>query len=471
MTHQNLYIDGVWRDTAEHRTITDKWSQEALGTVAIAGVDDARDAVDAAAAAMEVGLPVHRRAEILATVSRLIADRSEQFAQLITAELGKPITASRGEVARAVLTTQISSEEAKRLPGELVPLDAAAAGADTIAFTIPVARGVVAAVTPFNFPLNLVMHKVGPALAAGCAVVLKPSDHAPLTAGLMVRLFEEAGLPAGLLNLVTGPPQEIVGAWQADDRVAVVTFTGSSVVGWALKAASPRKLHVLELGSNTAMVVAADADIAKAARAGVGASFAGSGQACVSLQRIYVDRAVADEYVAALTSIVDTLPFGDPRLDATVVGPLVTVDASERILAWIDRATASGARVVSGGTAERGLLAPTVLIDMPADNPLVCEEAFGPVVSVIVVDSVAEAVAQVNASAYGLNTSIYTSDLATTMEYARKAQSGSVLVNMPPSFRTDHMPYGGVKGSGQGREGVRYAIEELVQQKLVVLHA
>jgi acyl-CoA reductase-like NAD-dependent aldehyde dehydrogenase len=469
-TSQALYLNGVWQDTIEHRPVLDKWSGEQLGAVSVADAGHARAAVDAAVNAMRLGLPVPVRARILAEVSRLIKQNAEEIAQLITAELGKPITASRGEVARAVLTAEISAEEAKRLPGELVPLDAATAGADTIAFTLPIARGVVAAVTPFNFPLNLVMHKVGPAIAAGCAVVLKPSDHAPLTAGYLVKLFEQAGLPAGWLNLVTGPPEEIVGAWQVDDRVAVVTFTGSSKVGWALKAQSPRKLHVLELGATTAMFVAADADITRAARAAADASFAGSGQACVSLQRVYVDRTIAGPFVDAVTGLVSAMPYGDPRDDATVVGPLVTKDASERLLSWIARAEASGARVLVGGTASDGLLAPTVVVDVPTDNPLICEEAFGPVVSIVSVDSLADAIAEVNVADYGLNTSIYTSDLATAMQYARTAESGSVLVNMPPSFRTDHMPYGGVKGSGQGREGVKYAIADLLQEKLVILH-
>ncbi|GAA5019869.1 aldehyde dehydrogenase family protein [Actinopolymorpha pittospori] len=471
MTDQGLFIDGSWSDRAERTPQYDTWTREQIGTVAVGTAADTTKAVDAAYRAMRTPWPVHARAEALRRAAGLVAERAESFAQLITAEVGKPITAARGEVARAVETLRWSAEEAKRLPGERVPLDAVASGEGTFAFTQPVAKGVVAAITPFNFPINLLLHKLGPALAAGCAVVVKPSDHAPLTAGLMVRVFEEAGVPAGWLNLVTGPPPEIVGALQADDRVAVVTFTGSGRVGWALKAQAPRKDYVLELGSNTAMVVAADADIARAARAAADASFVYAGQACVSLQRLYVDRAVAEEFVAALTDIVRAMPVGDPRLESTVVGPLISADATKRLESWIDSAKQSGARILTGGAVADGLLPPTILTDVPADHPLVCEEAFGPVLSVLTVDGLADAIAQVNAADYALNTSIYTSDIATAMKYANEAEAGTVLINMPPSYRADHMPYGGVKGSGQGLEGVRYAIADLVREKLLVLHA
>src|SRR5665647_3102730 len=470
MRNQMLYIDGRWQDTAERKTLADRWTGGLLGTVAVGSTDSAVAAVDAAVQAMASTFAAPDRSRILSTVGRLVTGRSEEFAQLITAELGKPITASRSEVGRAVETLQLSAEEAKRLPGETVPLDGTANGRDTLAFTIPTPRGVVAAVTPFNFPLNLLVHKVGPALAAGCAVVVKPSSHAPLTAGLLVELFEEAGLPAGWLNLVTGPPEKIVGAWQSDPRVAVITFTGSSAVGWQLKTQSPRKRHILELGLNTAMFVAADGDLTRAARSAVGAAFGNSGQSCVSLQPIYVARPVAEAFVASLVENVEECAFGDPRDEATVVGPLVSTEETTRIVDWIEGAKQGGARVAGGGTQVDGILAPTVLVDVPKDSPLLCQEVFGPVVSVVLVDDLRQALAEVNASDYGLNTAIYTADIATAMEYARKAEAGSVLVNMPPSFRTDAMPYGGVKGSGQGREGVKYAVAELLQEKLVVLH-
>ncbi|WP_308797895.1 aldehyde dehydrogenase family protein [Agromyces silvae] len=470
MTGQGLFIGGRWEQTDASRPTFDRWTGEPTGHVAVASAADAVRAVDAAAAAMRTAFPVADRARVLAETARLVETRSEALAQLITAEVGKPITASRAEVGRAAETLRTCAEEARRLPSETVPLDAVPAGEGTFAFTIPTPMGVVAAITPFNFPLNLLLHKVGPAIAAGCAVVVKPSDHAPRTAGFVADLLHEAGLPAGWIGIVTGPPAEIVDALQSDDRVEVVTFTGSSEVGWRLKESAPKKHHVLELGSNTALVVAADADLARAARAATDAALGNSGQACVSLQRVYVERPAADAFIDALAAAVAASPVGDPRDERTVVGPLITGTAVDRLSEWIADATADGARLVTGGGRDGDVLAPTVLADVAAQSPLVCEEAFGPVVSVVPVDDLAAALDAVNASRYALNTAIYTSDLATAMWFAREAEAGSVLVNMPPSFRADHMPYGGVKDSGQGREGVKYAIDALVRQRLVVLH-
>jgi len=468
---QLLYIEGVWVPGVSTRTVTDRWTGEAIGTVAVGDSRHARAAVDAAERAMRQRLGVPVRSRILAAVAAAVGARAEEFAAAITAETGKPITAARGEVGRAVETLTWAAEETKRLPGETVALDAVEAGANTLALTVAEPRGIAAAITPFNFPLNLVLHKVAPALAAGCAVVLKPSDKSVLVAGLLVDAFDRAGLPAGWLNLVTGTPPEVVDTWLDDPRVQILSFTGSSAVGWGIKARSPQKLHVLELGSNTAMVVADDADVERASADAITAALSNSGQACVSLQRIYVTRGVADRFLSRLAEKMATVPFGDPRADDTMVGPLITPRETERLTAWIASAVRDGARVVTGGDCVDGVLQPTLLTDVRPSDALVCEEAFGPVLSVLVVDDVEEAVAGVNSSNYALNTSIYTSDIGSAMSYASRAEAGSVLVNMPPSFRADHMPYGGVKGSGQGTEGVKYAIDELLHHKLVVLKA
>jgi acyl-CoA reductase-like NAD-dependent aldehyde dehydrogenase len=466
---QNLYIDGEWTKAAGERLVYDRWSGDELARVASGSPGDATAAVDAAERAMKVGLSVPERSRILAKTVERIRARAEEFAQAITSETGKPITAARGEVGRALETLGWAAEETRRLPGETVALDAIESGAGTLAMTVPEPRGIVAAITPFNFPLNLVLHKIAPALAAGCAVVLKPSDKAVLVAGLLVEAFIEAGIPAGWLNLVTGSPAEIVEPWLADPRVAVVTFTGSSAVGWAIKARSPEKLHVLELGSNTAMVVTDAADLDRAAADAVVAALSNSGQACVSLQRLYVTRGVAEEFLVKLTALFGAAKFGDPRRDDTVVGPLITPHAAQALKSSIERAVAGGARLLAGGDLVDGVLEPTLLAEVKATDSLVCEEAFGPIASVLVVDDLDQAIAGVNSSDYALNTAIYTSDLSEAMAFAKRAEAGSVLVNMPPSYRADHMPYGGVKGSGQGTEGVKYAIHELVHHKLVVL--
>jgi len=448
--------------------VLDRWTGETLGSIAVEGAPQAIRAVDAAEAALAVDFPVHRRSAVLAATSAWVAAHAEELARSIQQETGKPTTAARLEVSRAVGTLLYASEEARRLPAEAVPMDATEAGAGTLALTVAEPRGIVAAITPFNFPLNLVVHKIGPAIAAGCAVVFKPSDKAPLVARMLVEGFAASGLPEGRLNLVTGPAEPIVGAWLADHRVAVITFTGSSAVGWKLKADSPRKLHILELGSNTAMYVHRDADLPRAVADAVTAGFGNSGQACVSLQRLYVHADILDEFTSQLVEAVAAVPAGDPTDEKTVVGPLVTSLAGMRVIRWLDDAVNEGARLLVGGRDVDGVVAPTVITGVSAESPLVCEEVFGPVITVIAVEGLEQAIAAVNTSDFGLNAAIHTSDLATAMAFGRRAQVGSVLVNMPPSFRADHMPYGGVKQSGEGREGVKYAVAELVQLKLIV---
>lgn len=468
MREQQLYINGQWIPGEGLIEVHNPYNGTLVGTAAIGTPEQAGEAVTAATKAMKAGLAATTRAKILLEASRLLAERAETFARCISDEAGKAITAARGEVDRAVGTLRLAGEEARRLPGEVVPFEPMADGVEPLGFTVAHAVGVVAAITPFNFPLNLVVHKVGPALAAGCAIVLKPSRRTPLTAGLLAELLTDAGLPAGWLNLITGRADEIVPVWIEHPDVAVITFTGSAEVGWELKAASPRKRHILELGSNTALVVAADADLDRAVDAVVAGGYAFSGQACVSVQRVYVHEQIAQEFTARLAKAVDALPAGDPADPATVVGPLVSPQERDRVQQWIAEALDGGSSLAAGGVLDGNVLRPTVLTDVPRSARVVCEEVFGPVVSVCTVNSVREGIEEVNASRYGLNTAIFTSDLATALTFARTAEAGSVLINITPSFRSDHMPYGGVKESGQGREGVKYAIAELTEQRLII---
>lgn len=438
----------------------------------VGGATEARAAVDRAYAALDRGLPVDIRSAVLARAADLLGARTDELATLIRQETGKPVTAALTEVGRAVTTLRYASEEARRLPGERVPLEAAAAGAGLLAVTIPEARGVVAAVTPFNFPVNLVVHKVAPAVAAGCPVVLKPSEKAPLTSLRLAGLLAEAGLPEGWLEVVHGPPEPIVHTWCDDDRVAVLTFTGSASVGWDLKARSPRKVHVLELGSTSAMYVHRTADLDLARQDAIAAGFGNSGQACISLQRLYVDEAVADDFLTALSrDVAQVRVGGDPSDPDVVVGPLITDVAAERVAAWVDEARADGADVRAGGVRAGAVMEPTLVVGARPESRLMQEEVFGPVISAVVVGGADEAMRQVNDSRFGLNSSVYTNDIGVAMRFARSVRSGTVLVNMPPSFRADHMPYGGVGDSGQGREGVRYTVAEMVEMKLVVLKA
>ncbi|MGD0557007.1 MAG: aldehyde dehydrogenase family protein [Streptosporangiaceae bacterium] len=467
--NQQLYIAGKWTDADATFEVRDPYTSGLLATVASASAGQATAAVDAAATAER--LPAYRRAEILREAADQISARAAEFAASIVAEAGKPVSAARTEVDRAIDTLRLAAEEARRLHGEAVPMDAVGSGDGMLSFTIPQPAGVVAAITPFNFPLNLVLHKVGPALAAGCPVVLKPSEKTPLTAGLLASVLDGCGLPAGWFNLVTGEPSVVVGAWLADPRVSVVTFTGSASVGWQLKAASPGKRHILELGSNTAVYVAADADLDAAVAAAVAGAFSYSGQACISLQRVYADRSIAAELTARLATAADGLDHGDPRDASTVVGPLISTEARDRVLSWISEAILAGAVLSAGGDVRDGILRPTVLSDVPDSARLMCEEAFGPVVSVRSVAGPDEAIAAINASRFGLNAAVYTRDLSTALDFAQRVEAGTVLVNRGPSYRADHAPYGGVKESGEGREGVRYAVQSLLDPKLVILGA
>lgn len=466
---QQLYIDGRWEEGLATYDVLSPWDGRLVGTVASAAREQARAAVAAAESAGP--FPAHLRSRVLLRVAAAIEARLPEFAATISAESGKPITAARNEALRAVDTFRLSAAEAVSLVGESIPMDAVLAGEGMLAMTIPQAVGPVAAITPFNFPLNLVAHKVGPAIAAGCHVLLKPSEKTPLTAVLLTAAFVDADLPAGWLNLVTGDPETVVGAWLEDPRVALITFTGSTRVGQLLRQRSPDKRHVLELGSNTAMVVSDSADVDEAVRAAVASSFTNSGQACISLQRVYVTPGIADVFTERLSELTGKLVAGDPGDDRTVVGPLITRDATARVRSWIEQALDTGAKLHTGGVLENTVLRPTVLTDVAAASPLICEEVFGPVVSVNTVESVGEAVEQVNASRFGLNTAVFTRDIGEALAFARQAEAGTVLVNVAPGFRADQMPYGGVKQSGEGREGVPYAVRSMIEDKLLIFGA
>lgn len=471
MTAQQLYVDGSWIDGAgKPQPVLDKWTGEEIGTYGVADTAQVSEAIAAADRAYRTGLPAHQRAAILRRAAALVEERTEALADLLRQEAGKPITAARGEVGRCVQTLLLSAAEANRIQGQSLDMSVVPTGADITAFTRSLPVGVVGAITPFNFPLNLVAHKLGPALAAGCPVVLKPSERTPLSSGALVGIFAEAGLPAGWLSLVTGEPVHVVDALIDDPRVKVLTFTGSSKVGWELKAKSPMKRHVLELGSNTGALVAADADLDRVVECSVAAAFAYSGQACVALQRLYVDRSVAEELGERLTEAVQSLQAGDPARADVTVGPLIGDDALVRVEDWIAEAVANGARVMTGGTREGRALRPTVLTDVRAEDRVVCDEVFGPVVSIVPVDTVDEGIEAVNSSRFGLNAAVFTRDLSLALRCTRELEAGSVLVNLPPAYRSDNMPYGGVKESGQGKEGVAYAVRELTEDRLVLMH-
>jgi acyl-CoA reductase-like NAD-dependent aldehyde dehydrogenase len=348
-------------------------------------------------------------------------------------------------------------------------MDASPAGANKLAFTLRYPVGIVGAISPFNFPLNLVAHKIAPALAAGCAVVLKPAAKTPLSALFLADLEAEAGLPAGWLNVVCGPAGEIGDVLVSDERVRLITFTGSAPVGWNIRERAPRKRVNLELGNATPVIVAADADLDDAAARLAGNAFSFAGQSCISVQRIYVESSAYETFLAEFLPRVEALKVGDPAEEDTDVGPLIAPSERDRVLAWIDEAKAGGAQVLTGGTLDGELLRPTVLADAPPEAKVSCEEVFGPLCTVTPFDTLDEAILLANATRFGLQAGVFTRDTKAALRAARELEFGGVTINEAPTFRADQMPYGGVKDSGNTREGPAYAIREMTEERLVVL--
>ena len=458
-------------------TTTEEWIEvhspyngEVVGRAPKSGADDARRAVDAAAHALENPLPGYERAAILDRVAGLLRERHEDMARTICAEAGKPIKTARVEASRAVSTYTFAAVEARKLAGDVIPMDASEAGDGKIAFTLRRPIGVIGAISPFNFPCNLVAHKLAPALAAGCPVVLKPASATPLSALLLAELEQAAGLPAGWLTVLVGPSGEIGDVLVEDERVRMITFTGSSGVGWGIAERAARKRVRLELGNSTPVVVATDADLDLAATKLAANAFSFAGQSCISVQRIYVERPVLDGFLERFLPKVEALVTGDPTDDATDVGPVIDEDARTRIAAWVDEAQADGATLLAGAT-DANPLGPLVVAEAPETARVVCDEVFGPVCVVNAVDSLEDAYTRANGTEYGLQAGIFTASIATALAAAEALEFGGVTVNEAPTFRADQMPYGGVKGSGNTREGPAYTIREMTEERLVVLQA
>jgi acyl-CoA reductase-like NAD-dependent aldehyde dehydrogenase len=468
-TDRKLLIDGEWVETGEWVEVDSPYDGSPVARVPRAGAAETRRALDAAEHAMESPLPAHKRAEILVRVAGALGRRADEAAVQIAAEAGKPLKAARVEVARAMSTYTMAAVEARKLAGEMVPMDASQAGEGKLAFTLRRPIGIVGAISPFNFPLNLVAHKLAPALAAGCAVVLKPASQTPLSALMLAELEDEAGLPPGWLSVVVGPSAEIGDVLVEDERVKAITFTGSGGVGWGLKERAPKKKVSLELGNATPVIITADADIEATAAAMAANAFAFAGQSCISVQRIYVERPAYDRFVEAFVPRVRELKVGNPADDETDVGPVIDAGAKERILTWIEEARSGGAEILAGGEEQDGLIQPTVIANASPELKVSCEEVFGPVVTVNAVDSLDEAIELANSTRYGLQAGIFTTRLDSALRAAQELDFGGVIVNEEPTFRSDQMPYGGVKDSGNTREGPAYAVRELTEERLVVV--
>jgi glyceraldehyde-3-phosphate dehydrogenase (NADP+) len=450
------------------------YTGEVVARVAAASPADADRAVEEAVAAFEVyrDLPAHRRAALLHRASQLVAERREELARDITFETGKAIWESRLECDRAVTTLRLAAEEAVRIDGEIVPLDGVPAGEGRLGEVRRFPIGPVAAVTPFNSPFNLVAHKVGPALAAGNPIVVKPSEKTPisgLNAGALVaEAAAELGLPVGIVSVLPAGPR-LVDTLLADPRLAALSFTGSSRVGWDLRARAGRKKVALELGGNGAVIVHRDADLALAAERCAFGGFLLAGQVCASVQRVYVHADVFDRFLELLLPQAEAYRPGDPLEEETRMGPMINEEAAARAEAWIGEAASEGARVLCGGTRDGTLFQPTVITGTRPDMRITCQEVFAPVIVLERYQDLDEAIAAANATEYGLQAGIFSNDLAAVYKAYRELEVGGVIVNDVNIWRVDSMPYGGVKASGYGREGLRYAIREQTEPKLLVL--
>ncbi|ODG93080.1 aldehyde dehydrogenase [Gottfriedia luciferensis] len=469
---KNIWINGQDVETENYSDLLSPYSQEKIADIAIANKLQTQNAIQVAYDSKEVmaKMPAHQRAAILEKVSQLLEENLEEAAKVISLESAKPLIFAKAEVIRTIETYKFASEEAKRIHGETIPFDAAVGGVGKIGYTIRNPIGVIGAITPFNFPMNLVAHKVGPAIAAGNTVVLKPASQTPLSAFFIADLFKKAGLPDGVLNVVTGPGRVVGDAIVESDLVSMVTFTGSSSVGIALRAKAGLKKTTLELGSNAALIIDEDIDVTKAIDRCLMGAFSNQGQVCISLQRIYVHEKIYDEFVSQFAKSASELKLGDPLDPETYVSSLISSNDLDRALSWIEEAKAQGATIATGGKTVGNILEPTVILDVTNNMKVSCNEVFAPIVSICKVSSVEEAIDAVNDSRYGLQAGIYTNSVVNALKAADDLHVGGVVINDVPTFRVDQMPYGGVKESGTGREGLKYAIEEMTEMKLVIWH-
>ncbi|MBT2722776.1 aldehyde dehydrogenase family protein [Bacillus sp. ISL-46] len=465
-----LMINGEKVETAKYAPLYSPYSGEEIAQIAMADKELTVQAIAAAynARGVMAKMPAYQRAEILENVVALLKEKAAEAAEVISRESAKPIMFAKAEVARTIETYKFAAEEAKRIHGETIPFDAAVGGAGRIGYTLREPIGVIGAITPFNFPMNLVAHKVGPAIAAGNSIVLKPASQTPLSALLIAEIFEEAGLPAGALNVVTGPGSTVGDAIVEDDRVSMVTFTGSPGVGIGIRNKAGLKKTTLELGSNSALIIDKDIDIDQIIDRCIMGAFSNQGQVCISLQRVYAHEDVYEEFVAKFTEAAKKLKLGDPLDSDTYISALISKEEAERVLGWIEETKSSDATIAAGGKLQDGVLEPTIITDADHSLKVSCQEAFAPVVVVNKVSSVEEAIEQVNDSRFGLQAGIYTNNVKNALYASQELHVGGVIINDVPTYRVDQMPYGGVKESGTGREGIKYAVEEMTEMKLVV---
>jgi len=471
VTTQGFLVDGKWIEEGDPVEIRAPYDRSVIGRVFQGRREHAEAAIAAAVKAFGTTrrLPAFERQRMLRRVAQGLAQRKEEIAHTMAQEAGKPIKAARTEVERSIFTFTVAAEESTRIYGEYLPLDwqETTVGRWGIVRRFPL--GPIGGITPFNFPLNLVAHKVAPAIAAGCTIVIKPAPQTPFTALLLAEVVQQAGWPDGALNVLP-LANEDAGILVTDERLKMISFTGSAAVGWDIKRRAGKKKVVLELGGNAGVIVHSDTDVAFAAERCVAGGFGYAGQTCISVQRILVERSVCGKFTDALLAGVKKLKSGDPLQDATDVGPLIRESDAIRATEWIQEAVGGGARVLIGGQRKGSMLEPTVLTGTRPDMKVNCQEIFAPVVTIEPYDDFYDAIRQINRSSYGLQTGLFVRDAKLLFNAYEELEVGGVIAGDVPTFRIDHMPYGGIKDSGLGREGLRYAIEEMTEPRLLVMN-
>ncbi len=457
--------------TGDPMLVRSPWDGAEIARIPTTTLDEADGVLSRARAAAEAfrWTPAWKRAAILERTSHLIEDNAEQIARIIAAEGGKPLKDARVEAKRGASTFRWAAEESKRTAGELIEMDADPSGEHRFGWTIREPRGVIVAISPFNFPLNLVAHKVAPALAGANAVILKPASSTPLTALRLAELLTQAGLPRNVLQVVVGPGSTLGARLVSDERVNMVTFTGSPPVGRQIASDAGMKMLTLELGNNSATIIDEDANLDLAVQRVVAGGFVNSGQVCISVQRVVVHEKVYQAFMDKLVPAVKALTVGDPMDETTDVGALISRAEDERVKAWVQEAVEQGATLATGGATDDGRLLPTVLTDVTRDMKVCAMEVFGPVISILKACDLCEAIDISNDSDMGLQAGVFTNDINKALYAAKRLEVGGVMINEVPTFRVDHMPYGGIKGSGIGREGVRYALREMTDLKMVAI--
>ena len=466
-----FYLDGRWRTDGERIEIFSPGTRELAGTTYRASAKDLQAAIAAATRAFDLTRKMggYERQRVLRGVAQRLETQREDLARTLALEAGKPIKAARVEVERAAFTFAVAAEEAVRIGGEYLPLDWQASTAGRWGIVRRFAIGPIAAITPFNFPINLVAHKLAPAMAAGCTILLKPAPQTPLTALRLAQIIEEAGWPAGALNVLP-LSNEDAAPLVSDDRIKLLSFTGSTTVGWQLKAQAGKKRVVLELGGNAAVIVCADAKMDQAIERCAIGGFTYAGQTCISVQRVFVEDQAFEKFLPAFVARVQRLKVGPVLDDATDLGPLINEEAARRNVEWIAEAVQGGAKLLCGGTRDGAMVSPAVLTGTSPAMRVNCKEIFGPVVTVEKFSNFDAALAEVNHSDFGLQAGIFTRDFLRIIKAFETLEVGGVIVGDVPTFRIDHMPYGGVKDSGLGREGLRYAIEEMTEPRLLAIN-